>query len=157
MLAFAALMLVVAVLMLMRRNGPPTASARTGGLSSSGRRLVASVAVGVAVGFLAGMFGVGGGFVIVPALVLLLGVEMKFAIGTSLVIIVINSAAGLAAHATTTVIDWPPTLVFTSGAVLAALLAAHVGSRANPDRLRRAFAALIVAVAVFVAVQAATA
>ena len=58
-----------------------------------------AIGSGLAVGFLTGLFGVGGGFLIVPALVLLLGLPMTVAVGTSLFIIVVNSAAGFAAHA----------------------------------------------------------
>ena len=58
-----------------------------------------AVGVGVLVGFLTGLLGVGGGFLIAPALTLFLGLRMKQAVGTSLAIIVINSAAGFGAHA----------------------------------------------------------
>lgn len=151
MLCFAALMVVVAVLMLVRRNGArPAQDAR-----AAPPRVVASLGAGAAIGFLTGLFGVGGGFMIVPSLVLLLGLEMNLAIGTSLVITVINSAAGLAAHLRLTSIDWTVAAVFAGGAVVTSLLAARVGSRTHPDRLRRAFAALIVAVAAFVVVEAA--
>lgn len=57
------------------------------------------------VGFLTGLFGVGGGFLIIPALVLLLGLPMTVAVGTSLVIIVINSVAGFTAHAGDVALD----------------------------------------------------
>lgn len=79
---------------------------------------------------------------------------MSTAIGTSLVVIVINSAAGLAAHIQRSSIDWPVTLVFTGAAVAASLAAGHLGSRIEADRLQRWFAVLIIAVAVFVAVAA---
>jgi hypothetical protein len=58
-----------------------------------------AIGSGLVVGFLTGLFGVGGGFLIIPALVLLLGLPMATAVGTSLLIIVANSAAGLVAHA----------------------------------------------------------
>ena len=65
-----------------------------------------SILSGVAVGLLTGLFGVGGGFLIIPALVLMLGVEMPIAVGTSLLIIVANSAAGLISHLPGVSIDW---------------------------------------------------
>ena len=111
-------------------------------------------AAGAVVGFLTGLFGVGGGFVIVPALALLLGLDMPMAIGTSLVIIVINSAAGFSAHITRTSVDWPIALVFAGVSLVTAAVAGRFGTRVNPDRLRRWFALLIIVVAVFVAVEA---
>jgi uncharacterized membrane protein YfcA len=65
-----------------------------------------AVGLGLAVGFLTGLFGVGGGFMIVPALVLLLGLPMTVAVGTSLLVVVVNSAAGFAAHAGDTSLDY---------------------------------------------------
>jgi uncharacterized membrane protein YfcA len=53
-----------------------------------------AISSGLAVGFLTGLFGVGGGFLIIPALVLLLGLPITVAVGTSLLIVVVNSAAG---------------------------------------------------------------
>ena len=88
-------------------------------------RLSAQVrGAGVAVGFLTGLFGVGGGFLIIPALVLLLGLSMTVAVGTSLVIIVINSAAGFVAHAGDTTIDYRIAAGFTAAAIVGSLVAA---------------------------------
>src|SRR5699024_11384621 len=61
-----------------------------------------TVSAGAGVGVLTGLFGVGGGFVIVPALVALLGLEAQAAVATSLVVVLLNSLAGLGAHITTT-------------------------------------------------------
>lgn len=113
-----------------------------------------AIASGTAVGFLTGLFGVGGGFVIVPALVLLLGLPMTLAVGTSLVIVATNSAAGFLAHFGEARLDPAITVAFTLATVIGALVAGRVGSRFSAERLRRGFAYLLVAVAVFVALQA---
>ena len=106
------------------------------------------------VGFLTGLFGVGGGFLIIPALVLLLGLPMAVAVGTSLLVIVINSVAGFTAHAGGAHLDYGITTAFTLAAVLGSLTAARLSHRVNPDRLRRWFAYLVFAVAAFVVTQA---
>lgn len=154
LVAFAALMVVVAVRMLVGEVQPRGACAAPDGGVHWQRCLPKALAAGGAVGFLTGLFGVGGGFVIVPTLALVLGLEMPLAIGTSLVVIVVNSAAGLLAHAQRAAIDWPVALVFAGGALVAALLTGHVGARVDGARLRRWFAWLIVAVALFVGSEA---
>jgi uncharacterized membrane protein YfcA len=114
------------------------------------------VAAGTGIGFLTGLFGVGGGFVIVPALTLLLGLNMPEAIGTSLLVIAINSAAALTARAAATTIDWGIALPFTLAAIVGVLAGKGVGQRLDAQRSLRWFAALLVAVAVFTAIRAAT-
>ena len=101
--------------------------------------LVAAAATGV--GLITGFFGVGGGFVVVPALVLVLGFDMPTAAGTSLVVIAVNSAAALAAragHASLT-LDWPLTGTFAAAAVIGALAGGSLAGRTSPQRLSAAF------------------
>lgn len=113
-----------------------------------------SIAAGLGVGFLTGLFGVGGGFLIIPALVLLLGLSMPAAVATSLVVIVVNAAAGFAAHAGDAAVDYRIAAVFTLAAVTGSLAAGRLAVRLPTGRLQRAFAWLVFAVAAFVAVQA---
>jgi uncharacterized membrane protein YfcA len=112
------------------------------------------VIAGTAVGFLTGLFGVGGGFVIVPALALALELPMPQAIGTSLVVIAVNSAVALATRVATTSIDWHITLPFTVAAVAGVLTGGRVATSLDPRRSLRAFAGLLVAVAAYTAVRA---
>jgi uncharacterized membrane protein YfcA len=154
LLAFAVLMVAVAARMLWGRVEPRGACAAPDGRVNWKGCLPKAVATGAVVGFLTGLFGVGGGFIVVPALALLLGLEMALAIGTSLVIIVINSAAGFAAHLQRTTVDWGIAIAFAGAALVAALVAGRFGTRVDSDRLRSWFAWLIVAVSVFVAVEA---
>ncbi len=152
---FTVLMIVVAVRMLAGEVTPRGSCALPDGRINWSRCVPKSVAAGMVVGFLTGLFGVGGGFVIVPALALFLGLEMPIAIGTSLVIIVINSAAGFAAHITRTSVDWPIALTFAGTSLVVAAVAGRFGTKVDADRLRKWFAWLIIAVAVFVAIEAA--
>lgn len=124
-----------------------------------GRRaaLVRLVLVASLVGFLTGFLGVGGGFMIVPALTLLVGVPMRQASGTSLVVIAITSASGLLTRLVqspaTVQPQWPVVGVLTGLAVVGLLLGNAVANRANNRQLSIGFAALVVAVAIFTAIR----
>jgi uncharacterized membrane protein YfcA len=120
------------------------------------RQIVLVLLAGTAVGFLTGLFGVGGGFVIVPALALVLGLPMPEAIGTSLLVIAINSAVALSTRVATISIDWSITVPFTIAAVAGVLAGRRVADRLDPERSLRWFAALLFAVAVYTAVRSAT-
>lgn len=114
------------------------------------RRALRVAAAATGVGLLTGFFGVGGGFVIVPALVLALGFGMPAAVGTSLLIISVNSAAALAARLGEGVhLDWPLLGVFTLAALAGTLAGNRVASRVSPSRLTAAFTALLIAVAAY--------
>jgi uncharacterized membrane protein YfcA len=118
------------------------------------RTVLTVLVAGTAVGFLTGLFGVGGGFVIVPALALGLKLPMPQAIGTSLLVIAINSAVALATRLATTSIDWHITLPFTIAAVAGVLSGGKVADRLDPERSLRWFAGLLVAVAAYTAIRA---
>ena len=108
------------------------------------------VIAATAVGLLTGFFGVGGGFVIVPALVLALGFEMPVAVGTSLLVIAINSAAALGARFGSHVhLDWRLLAIFTVAALVGAFAGNRIASRVDASRLTTAFTVLLVAVAVY--------
>lgn len=144
---FAGLMLAAAAAMLRRRPGRAGQDERAGG-STILRRALTIIAAATGVGLLTGFFGVGGGFVIVPALVLLLGFDMPAAVGTSLLVIAINSAAALAARLGGQVsLDWTLLAVFTAAALAGVLVGNRVASRVDPSRLSTAFTVLLIAVA----------
>lgn len=159
---FSVLMLLVAVLMLRRAATPdwppdespaePLLSFRP--LRCSCPRILKLVVAATAVGFLTGFFGVGGGFALVPALVLALGFQMPVAVGTSLLVIVINSATALTARwSTGLTLDWPLILGFTAVAVLASLAAGHLSARLSQRTLTRSFAVVLIAVALGMGIQ----
>jgi uncharacterized membrane protein YfcA len=116
-----------------------------------------SIAAGLTVGFLTGLFGVGGGFLLIPAFVLLLGLPMGAAVTTSLAVIVINSTGGFVAHLGDTPFDPGLTLAFAGTAVLGSLIAGRLAHRIPTTRLQHWFAYLVFAVAAFVLIQAALA
>jgi uncharacterized membrane protein YfcA len=143
LLGFAVLMLAAALAMLRGRlGGGPSAAAQP-------RRSWRIVLAGLAVGVLTGFFGVGGGFLIVPALVLVLGLPMREAVGTSLAIIAINSAAALAGHLRFGGIDVRITLLFIAGGAAGSLLGSRFAGRIDEQRLRAGFAGMIVVVALY--------
>jgi uncharacterized membrane protein YfcA len=121
---------------------------------TTGLRLVAGmVAVGTLVGFMTGFFGVGGGFVVVPALVLVLRYDMAHAVGTSLLVIAINSATALVSRVSTATIDWKVALPFTLASVAGALAGDRLTERSRPCKLVQGFAVLLVAVAAYTLVH----
>ncbi len=148
------LMVVAAVRMLREQPESGGDCALPGGGVNWRSCLPKALASGSIVGFLTGLFGVGGGFLIVPALVLLLGLPMGVAVGTSLVVVAVNSAAGFVSHAGDAELDYRLAAAFTLAAVVGSLLSSRVASRLPADKVRRWFAYLVRAVAAFVLVQA---
>lgn len=108
---------------------------------------------GFGVGVLTGLVGVGGGFLIVPALVLLGGVPMKEAVGTSLLVIALNAAAGFTGYVTLVEIPWGFLGVFTGAAVVGILVGARLGRFFSHGQLRRAFALFLVVMGVWIVWQ----
>lgn len=107
--------------------------------------------VGLTAGFLSGMFGVGGGFVIVPALVLFSGMPIHKAVATSLLVIVLVSISGVASHfAAGRGISLEVTGLFVLGGVIGMSLGRVVSERLPAQVLQKVFASGIVAVAVFI-------
>jgi len=114
------------------------------------------ISAGLAVGFLTGFFGVGGGFVIVPTLAVALSFSMRSAIGTSLAIITTTSLLAVAAHLSAgRTLDLDLTLVMAAACIAGALAGARLSARISQQTLGRAFAGLVVAVAGYLLVSAA--
>ncbi|MGE2726131.1 sulfite exporter TauE/SafE family protein [Mycolicibacterium pulveris] len=153
LIGFAIVMVVAGVRMLADQDNTGTACKVDAGQVNWRRCAPRSLAAGLAVGLLTGLFGVGGGFLIIPALVVVLGVEMSTAIGTSLLIIIANSVAGLFSHLNGVSLDWSLTAAFVGAAMLASLVAGHFGTRVDTARLQRWFAYLVFLVAVYVLVD----
>lgn len=105
---------------------------------------------GIGVGVLTGLVGVGGGFLIVPALVLLSGIPMKTAVGTSLVIVAAKSYAGFAGYMGGVPIDWAVMGSFTVVTVIGSFIGAHFSTRISQNALKKAFAWFLVAVATYI-------
>jgi uncharacterized membrane protein YfcA len=131
LLLFGALMLVVGIRML--RSGESTAQ-------SAQCRPLRCLATGVAVGVLTGFLGVGGGFLILPVLVLFAGLEMKPAIGTSLAVIAVNCLGGFIGQLRYVDFDWRLTLGFLAAAVTGMFAGTTLAGRLATSTLRRGFA-----------------
>lgn len=140
MLVFSLLLLIVGVTMFLRVR------ARTAHVC----RTLRCLALGAVVGALTGFIGVGGGFLIVPALVLLAGLDIKVAIGTSLAVIAFNSAAGLAGQTRYAVIDWALAAALTAAAIVGMLLGVRIVRRVSGTAARQAFASLLVVLAIVI-------
>lgn len=117
------------------------------------RRVVTIVACGAAIGFLTGFLGVGGGFLIVPALVIALRLPITLAIGTSLLVIVLNSVSAMASRIDALHLDWTVVAPFTIAAVAGTLVGKLVADRLSGAVLTRSFAVLLIAVGVGVGTQ----
>jgi hypothetical protein len=166
LVAFAALLLVVSALMWRRsvregagagepheRAAPAIVTLRPAVHCDCFAALkVLLTATGV--GLLTGFFGVGGGFAVVPALVVALGFPMPVAVGTSLLVVTINSATALAARLATGVsLDWRVIAVFTTTAIVGSLLGTRVAAHASPRTLTKVFAGSLVVIAVYIGVR----
>jgi uncharacterized membrane protein YfcA len=106
--------------------------------------------VGALTGTLTGLVGVGGGFLLVPALVLLAKVPMRQAVGTSLFVIVLNTVAGFAGYAGSVVVPWNLVLWFASITAIGILGGSALAAKVSQSNLKRTFAVLLVLVAVFI-------
>lgn len=175
LLAFAAVMVISSVSMLWRTRGHGSARRDPGGnttpetaghesrasdlaqrsLSAPSlcARAVRVVVAGLVVGFLTGFLGVGGGFVIVPALIAALGFAMPAAVGTSLLIIALNSAVSLAARTGSNHFDWAIIIPFTLAAILGSFVGKAIADRLPAQRMTRIFALLLLAVAAYIVIE----
>lgn len=139
MTLFAALMLVVGAIMLLHK--PPTDA------QCHQRGWLITVVSGLGVGVLTGFLGVGGGFLIVPALVMLVGLPMRQAVGTSLIVIAMNSLAGFLGHLTGMTIDFGVIVVFVVSGIAGTFAGVRLATRLQPARLRTLFAGFVIALA----------
>ncbi|MEO5579069.1 MAG: sulfite exporter TauE/SafE family protein [Gemmatimonadaceae bacterium] len=145
-------MLAAAASMFRSGNGSPAVPAR----AVDGRRRISFgllVPVALGVGMLTGLVGIGGGFLAVPALVLVAKVPMNEAVGTSLLVIAMNSAAGLAGHVGQVTLPWTFVSGFTGVTVIGTLAGTYLVRFISPKRLRQFFAVFLLFVGGFVLYQ----
>lgn len=135
--AFSVLMILTAVAMIRGRRAPSAAG------DAAGRMWWRLSPIGFAVGLLTGFVGAGGGFLVVPALVLLSGLPMAEAVGTSLLVIVMQATSGLAGHLVGdpagAAIDWGLALAVAASAVAGSLIGSRMTGRFDQELMRRAF------------------
>ncbi|GAA3231055.1 hypothetical protein GCM10017691_24610 [Pseudonocardia petroleophila] len=178
LLAFAAVTALAAAAMLVDgRPGRPTttgpagepSSAPPGGAVSTAVRMAVPVPTrrrrlgtaakivlsGLVVGFMTGFLGVGGGFLVVPALVIVLRMPVSQAVGTSLLIISLNAVSSMASRLGAPLdLDWRIVVPFTLLAVVGSVLGKRVAERLSGNALTRSFALMLLLVGGVVAVRA---
>jgi uncharacterized membrane protein YfcA len=142
MAAFALLMITIGILLLTRQENAT-------GISHSTKPLSLVLASGAGIGLLTGALGVGGGFLVVPALIMLVGLPVQVAVGTSLVVIAMNSIAGFLGHAGSGSFDLVLALVFASAGVLGTFAGTKLSSRLSSSKLQKAFGGFVILLAVF--------
>ena len=120
---------------------------------TSGECMSRIALTGIVVGVLTGLVGVGGGFLIVPALVLLSGLPMKQAIGTSLSIVSLNTLSGFAAYSGKVPIDYRLMAVFTVVAIAGSMVGNHFAQRVSGEVLKKVFAIFLMLVATYILVK----
>jgi uncharacterized protein len=143
MILFALLMLVVGVILIRQKTVQSNIH------QVDDLNLWKVLIGGAIVGILTGILGVGGGFLIVPALVLLVGMPVHHAVGTSLVVIAMNSFAGFLGHLDGVVLDIPLILTFIVAGVFGLFAGAQLGKRLDAARLRKTFSVFIISLALF--------
>ncbi|HXF43514.1 MAG TPA: sulfite exporter TauE/SafE family protein [Pyrinomonadaceae bacterium] len=152
MFTFALLMLVISLLMLRRKRDKIETNSNGEAVAFPSGNLVfwKAFSSGLVVGLLTGFLGVGGGFLIVPALVVFGGLGMKEAIGTSLFVIFLNCVAGIIGHVSRGGFNWNLMLIITLSAVSGAVLGTMLSYRIAANKLQKGFAVFVFGIGVFV-------
>lgn len=143
---FASVVVVASLAMMRRRPLAPTVDPR----SVPMRKIVL---VGSALGFFTGVMGVGGGFLLVPALVLLCSMDVKLAVGTSLLIIAVNSLGGFLGFAAHETFPWRVTLTVAAFNAAGSLVGERIGKRLPSRKLRPAFGVFLLIVGAVMVVE----
>ena len=152
-LALFAVVLLVAAVFMFRGRSPASRMEDDAAPVAAGMRFGLIALQGIAVGALTGLVGVGGGFLIVPALVLLGGLPMKQAVGTSLVVIALKSVAGFYGYLGQVEVPWAFTGLFTAVTVTGILIGMPLVRYVPQETLRRAFAVFLVLMGGFILYQ----
>ncbi len=148
-LALLALVMLAAASLMVRKPTRPDAPPRRHSIP-----LLATQGLGV--GVLTGLLGVGGGFLIVPALVILGGLPMKRAVPTSLAIIFLNTASGFVTHLTNSLrglapdLNWAVIALFSAIGIAGSFAGAHLGARLDQRLLRILFAVFLLLLALYI-------
>jgi hypothetical protein len=146
LMIFATVVVVAALVMIRRRVPSPRSE-----VASLPMKKV--VSVGLVLGFFTGMIGVGGGFLLVPVLMLLCGVDIKHAIGTSVLIITINSFGGFLGFAAHETFNWYDTAVIAAFNATGSVLGERLGKPLPSHRLRPALGVFLLIVGAVMVVE----
>ncbi len=156
--AFGIVMLLASILMIRKgqrkdSKAEPVEPALSPPKSPSFAKIFMIPLEGLLVGIITGFVGVGGGFAIIPALVLLGGTPMKEAIGTSLLIIAFKSATAFLGYLDQVSLDWGLMISFTLAASVGTYAGALLSHRLDASHLQKAFGYFVLAVSIFVLIQ----
>lgn len=108
---------------------------------------------GIGIGFITGLLGAGGGFLLIPTLVLLVGLPMKEAVGTSLFIIALNSLIGFTGDLGHFEIDWKFLIVVTLIAIIGIFIGGWLGKKIHGDKLKKGFGWFVLIMGIYIIVK----
>jgi uncharacterized protein len=148
MVLFALLMLVASISMIKNRAVEKDVKE-----CKECYRLPKLLSYGVLIGMVTGLLGAGGGFLLIPALVFLMKLPMKTAIGTSLMIIALNSLVGFSGDLGRLPIDWIFLMKITAIAIAGILIGGTLGKKIHGDKLRKGFGWFVLAMGIYVLVK----
>ena len=152
MLVFSMLMLLSASFMLRDTKDPDETNNEEKDTLQQ-YKMLSLLVPGLIVGFTTGLLGAGGGFLIVPALVLFLHLPMKTAIGTSLLIIAINSIFGFVFSIGRYHFNWNILLIFTALAIGGVIIGSMLSQKINANSLKRIFGWFVLLMALYIIIN----
>ena len=150
MIVFALLMLLASAFMIMNREEKKEKETT---IEERNSKILPLALWGLAVGFITGLLGAGGGFLIIPALVIFLKIPMKTAVGTSLIIIAINSIFGFLFSLKDTYLDWKMLLLFTALAIVGIYLGSRFAEKVPGKTLKKWFGLFVLAMGIYIFVK----
>lgn len=149
MLLFAIVMLLASIAMIKGRKKITASEA----VKHSNIQLVKLLAYGVGIGFITGLLGAGGGFILIPALVLLVGLPMKKAVGTSLLIIALNSLIGFLGDIGNVSINWKLILTVAAIAIAGIILGGSLAKKIEGEKLKKGFGWFVLIMGIYIIIK----
>ncbi|MEJ7830729.1 MAG: sulfite exporter TauE/SafE family protein [Segetibacter sp.] len=144
MVVFAILMLAASISMIANNKPAPNANGTTK------KKPMLLVTYGVLIGLVTGFLGAGGGFLLIPALVILMKLPMKEAIGTSLLIISLNSLIGFVGDIGRHPIEWKLLLIVTGIAIIGVFAGGVFNQKVNADKLKKGFGWFVLIMGIYI-------
>ncbi len=148
MILFALLMLLASIAMI--RGKKDAIHART---TSNKNEVIKLLWYGILIGLVTGFLGAGGGFLLIPALVIILKMPMKYAIGTSLLIIALNSLVGFTGDLGHFVLDWKLLFSLTIIAIIGIFIGGFLAKRIEGEQLKKAFGWFVLAMGIYIIIK----
>ncbi|WP_373480700.1 sulfite exporter TauE/SafE family protein [Geminocystis sp.] len=155
LISFGIIMLLASILMILKsnqkyENKDIILPEKKEIIKNKYSQLFITIIEGFGVGILTGFVGVGGGFLIIPALVLVGGIPMKEAVGTSLIIIAFNSVSGFAGYLNQVNLNWLLMISFTVAASIGIIMGGYLSEKINAKYLQKGFGYFVLTVAIFI-------